>query len=104
MTQMPLIIGGAPERGSASSLLIDGRDQTASPASGQPSIPFRGEDPSGTATPTSIDETQPRHMASLSHILTNAIILQEFILEIAAIVQLRATFFDEVNLKSEIKE
>ncbi len=33
---------------------------------------------------------------SLSHLLTNVIILQEFILELAAIVQVRASLFDEV--------
>ena len=38
--------------------------------------------------------------ASLSHILTNAIVLQEFILEIAAVVQVRGTMFGEVDLQS----
>ncbi|KIW19231.1 hypothetical protein PV08_03525 [Exophiala spinifera] len=52
---------------------------------------------SGTATPISRDDSEPRHQATLNHILTNAVILQEFILEIAAIVQLRATFFDEIS-------
>ena len=33
---------------------------------------------------------------SLSHLLTNVIILQEFVLEIAAIVQVRVSLFDEV--------
>ena len=36
--------------------------------------------------------------ASLNHILTNAIILQEFILEIAAIIQVRGTMFGEVDI------
>lgn len=34
---------------------------------------------------------------SLSHLLTNVIILQEFLLEIAAIVEVRASLFDEVT-------
>ncbi|KAL8717210.1 MAG: hypothetical protein Q9225_005530 [Loekoesia sp. 1 TL-2023] len=34
---------------------------------------------------------------SLSHLLTNVIILQEFILELAAIIQVRASLFGEVN-------
>lgn len=36
--------------------------------------------------------------ASLRHVLTQAIILQEFILELAAALQIRATLFDEVEL------
>lgn len=35
--------------------------------------------------------------ASLSHVLTNAVILQEFILQIVAIMQIRASLFDEVK-------
>ena len=34
---------------------------------------------------------------SLSHVLTNIIILQEFVLEVAAIVQVRASIFGEIN-------
>ncbi|KAI4272384.1 MAG: hypothetical protein LQ337_005331 [Flavoplaca oasis] len=36
---------------------------------------------------------------SLSHLLTNVIILQEFILELAAIIQVRASLFGEVNVE-----
>jgi hypothetical protein len=35
--------------------------------------------------------------ASLGHILTNAVILQEFILEVIAVVQVRASLFEEVD-------
>lgn len=42
------------------------------------------------------DET-PKREASLSHILTNVSILQEFILEIIAILQVRASMFSEVK-------
>ncbi|RVX72700.1 hypothetical protein B0A52_04098 [Exophiala mesophila] len=59
---------------------------------------------SGTSTPLGDDASYPRMQASLSHILTNAIILQEFILEIAAMVQLRATFFDEVDVEDRNQE
>ena len=59
---------------------------------------------SGSATPISQDGVGTRSQASLSHILTNAVILQEFILEVAAIVQLRATFFDEVAFEGNSKE
>jgi hypothetical protein len=34
--------------------------------------------------------------ASLSHVLTNAVILQEFILEMVALMQVRASMFSEV--------
>lgn len=35
---------------------------------------------------------------TLSHLLTNIVILQEFVLELAAIIQVRASLFGEVNL------
>lgn len=34
---------------------------------------------------------------TLSHLLTNVIILQEFMLELVAIVQVRASLFGEIN-------
>ena len=37
--------------------------------------------------------------ASLNHVLTNAVILQEFILELAAVIQLRASTFEEVDFE-----
>ncbi len=53
----------------------------------------------GVATPGhGEDEGNSRSHMSLSHILTNAIILQEFILEVAAVVQVRGTMFGEVDL------
>lgn len=45
-----------------------------------------------------IDSGEEIREISLSHLLTNVIILQEFILEIAAIIQVRASLFDEVHL------
>jgi hypothetical protein len=43
------------------------------------------------------DEPSHSVTASLSHILTNAVILQEFILEVIAVVQVRASLFGEVD-------
>lgn len=43
-------------------------------------------------------EKEERQTASLRHVLTQAIMLQEFILELAAALQIRATLFDEVEL------
>jgi hypothetical protein len=43
------------------------------------------------------DEQEITLDASLSHVLTNAVILQEFILQIVAIMQIRASLFDEVR-------
>lgn len=57
----------------------------------------RLEGGSGVATGSGREEGLKR-TASLGHILTQAIILQEFILELAAILQIRATLFDEVDL------
>ena len=42
-------------------------------------------------------ETEDGVEASLTHILTNVVVLQEFILEITAILQVRATLFAEVK-------
>ena len=47
-----------------------------------------------TAETRTADETRE---VTLSHILTNVIVLQEFILELAAIVQVRASLFGEVK-------
>ena len=49
-------------------------------------------------TPNPQEEPRTRSSASLSHVLTNAIVLQEFILEVAAVVQIRATMFSEVDV------
>ncbi|RMZ78428.1 hypothetical protein DV738_g3856, partial [Chaetothyriales sp. CBS 135597] len=57
---------------------------------------------SGVATPSpeGTGATVSRSQASLNHILTNAIILQEFILEVAAVIQTRGNIFGEVDLQS----
>ena len=46
--------------------------------------------------PASTNAVEPKEI-SITHLLTNVIILQEFMLELAAIVQVRASLFDEVN-------
>lgn len=51
---------------------------------------------SGAATP-SFPESSARCSVPLEHILMNAVILQEFLLEIAAVVQIRASMFGEVE-------
>ena len=53
---------------------------------------------SGFNTPKEqASEQQRTTEVSLAHILTNTIILQDFILELAAVVQTRASLFDEVR-------
>lgn len=51
---------------------------------------------SGSTVPEATNGEQFKEI-SLSHLLTNVIILQEFILELAAIVQVRASLFGEVE-------
>jgi Retinoic acid induced 16-like protein/Family of unknown function (DUF5917) len=66
-----------------------------------PSMLREGVTSSGVTTPSergSEDASNANVTVSLSHILTNAIILQEFIFEIAAVIQLRACLFGEVTL------
>ncbi|KAK5051477.1 hypothetical protein LTR84_003129 [Exophiala bonariae] len=109
-TKVQLLNTSTPEEASSSFPVLAGRKQTSSPGPGSgpgPSnlrLALRGSDNSGTVTPSVQDEAPPRNQASVSHILTNAIILQEFILELAAMIQLRATFFDEVDLTLKDKE
>lgn len=62
------------------------------------STPRTNDVGTGTITPSMQGLDSGRTSASLSHIITNAIILQEFVLEIAAMLQIRATLYDEVNV------
>ncbi|KAL2411128.1 hypothetical protein ABEF95_003168 [Exophiala dermatitidis] len=102
-TQVILMSLRPPEEASASLPLHAGRQQSPSPQPGLRVATVSNED-SGTVTAGVEGAQAIRTQASLSHILTNAIILQEFILEIAAVVQLRATFFDEVQFKAQTTE
>ncbi|KAJ4524401.1 hypothetical protein HRR83_002522 [Exophiala dermatitidis] len=102
-TQVTLMSLRPPEEASASLPLHAGRQQSPTPQLGLRVATVSNED-SGTVTPGGEGAQAIRTQASLSHILTNAIILQEFILEIAAVVQLRATFFDEVQFKAPTTE
>lgn len=99
-TQIDIYNTKTPTEATASLPVHAGKkqDPEADALSLRPSL-AQGPD-SGTATPISRDGREPRTQATLNHVLTNAVILQEFILEIAAIVQLRATFFDEVSFES----
>lgn len=103
-TQVQLVYAKPPEEASESLPVHAGRKQNSSPA-GDRRLALRGNEDSGTATPVGGgDEKGTRSQVSLSHILTNAIILQEFILELAAMVQLRATFFNEVDFGATVSD
>ncbi|KEF57137.1 uncharacterized protein A1O9_07327 [Exophiala aquamarina CBS 119918] len=103
-TQVQLVNTHAPEEASSSLPVLAGRMQTSSPGPSNLRLALPGSENSGTVTPSMQEEPVPRSQASVSHIITNAIILQEFILELAAMVQLRATFFDEVDLNVKVKD
>jgi hypothetical protein len=45
---------------------------------------------------TDVDHSDDVRVVSLSHVMTNIVILQEFILELAAVMQVRASMFGEV--------
>ncbi|KAI9872408.1 MAG: hypothetical protein M1830_001685, partial [Pleopsidium flavum] len=51
---------------------------------------------SGSTTPNAETDVAPVEV-SVSHLLTNVVILQEFILELAAIIQVRASLFAELK-------
>ncbi|EXJ87290.1 hypothetical protein A1O3_04249 [Capronia epimyces CBS 606.96] len=99
-TQVTLLSINAPDEASASLPLHAGRKQTSNLELSLHRLAPVERGDSGTVTPGGQNDQATRNQASLSHLLTNAIILQEFILEIAAVVQLRATFFDEVQLEA----
>ncbi|OQV06353.1 hypothetical protein CLAIMM_10930 isoform 1 [Cladophialophora immunda] len=105
-TQVALLNFRAPEEASESLPVHAGRKQTSSPAGDKRPVFLDATGNSGTATPSGPDDWSSNHRnhVSLSHILTNAIILQEFILEIAAVVQLRATFFGEVEFNTKVSD
>ncbi|KAL9111259.1 MAG: hypothetical protein Q9227_004337 [Pyrenula ochraceoflavens] len=64
---------------------------------GSPGVDSSGPS-SGTVTPRSEQEDAvATKSVSLSHIMTNAIILQNFLLEIAAVAQTRASLYGEVT-------
>ncbi|OAP56172.1 hypothetical protein AYL99_09351 [Fonsecaea erecta] len=105
-TQVALFNFKAPEEASESLPVHAGRKQTSSPVGDKRPVLLDASGASGTATPSGPDAWSlgSRNQVSLSHILTNAIILQEFILEIAASVQLRATFFGEVEFTTKMSD
>lgn len=59
----------------------------------QPNDPVDGSEQSNHEPPPAQNET----VVTLGHILTNAVILYEFILELTAMVQVRATLFEEAG-------
>lgn len=69
----------------AGSTVGDGEDEEGSVATG------RTEE-----TEAEVEEEEEK-MVSVSHVLTNIVVLQEFILELAALVQVRAGMFGEVR-------
>ena len=79
---------GAEEAQEGEEEARDDAEETADPA-------LDGEDEGDN------DQAEPAHpdakTASVSHIITNVIILQSFLLELAALVQVRASVFDEVR-------
>jgi hypothetical protein len=52
---------------------------------------------SGTDDKIEVEEKEERTLVSVNHVLTNVIVLQEFLLELAALVQVRAGLFGEVK-------
>ncbi|TAQ90883.1 hypothetical protein B7494_g775 [Chlorociboria aeruginascens] len=75
-------------------------------ASGPPEAAVSKEDSNGSADgkddeslsqDNDIKEGSKQKLVSVSHVLTNVIMLQEFILELAALVQVRAGLFGEVK-------
>jgi hypothetical protein len=51
----------------------------------------------GSAASADGEKVEEQKLVSVSHVLTNVIVLQEFLLELAALVQVRAGLFAEVR-------
>ncbi|KAL8763343.1 MAG: hypothetical protein Q9184_000814 [Pyrenodesmia sp. 2 TL-2023] len=76
------------------------RQKVSSRQSGQPRESDGSENSSLDSEPVTANYgvAEDEREVSLSHLLTNIIILQEFILELAAIIQVRASLFGEVSI------
>lgn len=62
-------------------------------AAAQPQIAARADE----LAPTEDDEVQRAPVATLGHVLTNVVILYEFLLELSAVVQARGSLFEEAG-------
>lgn len=84
----------------SSSASHDAQDQSSNSGVVVEDTTTGNESPAGNGNHTKEPEEDSEGLptASLRHLLTQAIILQEFILELAAALQIRATLFDEVDL------
>jgi Retinoic acid induced 16-like protein/Family of unknown function (DUF5917) len=100
LTRVSLVSEKGSEEGSQPLSLLTQRLEAGRNLSSEDSLTVVEETGSRALTPNpSENEWQPRPThASLSHIVTNAIILQEFILEVAAVIQVRGSMFGEVDL------
>lgn len=61
------------------------------PAPADPPYPSTGEEPSDS------EDTKQAPIATLGHVLTNVVILYEFLLELSAVVQVRGSLFEEAG-------
>ena len=65
--------------------------------SGIEETPRDGQDDEDQTEGSQPQKQEPVKEASLSHVLTNVVILQEFVLEMVAVMQVRASMFGEVT-------
>jgi hypothetical protein len=63
----------------------------------QPPPPDTSDDTTTGTEPEAEEEKDDIREASLGHIITNVVILQEFVLELVALMQVRASLFNEVR-------
>jgi hypothetical protein len=64
---------------------------------GEASSPIDEEDEEDSEARTDAPTPDEEKTVSVSHILTNVIVLQSFLFELASLVQVRAGLFDEVR-------
>jgi hypothetical protein len=81
--------GTTPSHGDDSSTSLETAEEPDDTSNPPPKLQQPGDD--------SADDSPAEREASLSHILTNVVILQEFVLELVAIMQVRASMFGEVK-------
>lgn len=103
----PLQLGGEIQQSTEESIEQQKGDEERPPpppAKDDPPAKSQADSPAGDADETQTTITSPdrrvppeERKVSVSHVLTNIIVLQSFLFELAALVQVRAGLFDEVR-------
>ncbi|KAJ5083882.1 hypothetical protein NUU61_008461 [Penicillium alfredii] len=91
-------LGNSPPRGESSGPPSDFRRSSGPPTATADGLRQRLATPFPPVESTDTDgATENRPVATLGHVLTNVVILHEFLLELSAVVQVRGSLFEEAG-------